>query len=192
MPVSKRIRYEILRRDNHACRYCGSMAPDVALTVDHVMPVALGGSDDPSNLVAACKDCNAGKSSTAPDGPLVGDVKAVDLQWSAAIKRVAKARERQRAKRAKYVCTFLDAWNAWHYGADKKRIPMPDSWEASIERFYDLGVPIEELLDCVRIACGNDRITVTDTFRYFAGCVWRCIKETQDAAKELLDSEGIA
>ena len=32
MAVSKRLRFEILRRDNHACRYCGQMAPDVKLT----------------------------------------------------------------------------------------------------------------------------------------------------------------
>lgn len=33
MAVSKRLRYEILRRDDHACRYCGDRAPDVKLTV---------------------------------------------------------------------------------------------------------------------------------------------------------------
>lgn len=26
MSVSKRLRFEILRRDNHACRYCGATA----------------------------------------------------------------------------------------------------------------------------------------------------------------------
>ena len=56
MAVSKRTRFEVLRRDNHTCRYCGQSAPDVKLTVDHVLPVALGGHDDPTNLVAACKD----------------------------------------------------------------------------------------------------------------------------------------
>jgi len=192
MAVSKRTRFEVLKRDNHTCRYCGGAAPDVVLTVDHVTPIALGGTDDPSNLVAACKDCNAGKSSTSPGDALVADVKAADLRWSAAIQRVAKARSRQRAKRTKYVATFLDAWEGWHYGADKKRIPMPASWEASIERFYDLGVPIEEIQDCVRIACGNDRILVSETFRYFAGCVWRAVKDMQDAAREILDSEEIS
>lgn len=34
MAVSKRTRYEVLRRDNHACRYCGASAPEVKLTVD--------------------------------------------------------------------------------------------------------------------------------------------------------------
>jgi hypothetical protein len=63
MAVSKRLRYEILRRDNHTCRYCGASAPDVPLRVDHVTPVALGGSDKPDNLVASCEACNSGKSS---------------------------------------------------------------------------------------------------------------------------------
>jgi 5-methylcytosine-specific restriction endonuclease McrA len=67
MTVSKRARYEVLRRDNHTCRYCGGKAPDVALTVDHVTPVALGGTDGPGNLVAACRDCNAGKAASHPD-----------------------------------------------------------------------------------------------------------------------------
>lgn len=41
MSVSKRLRFEVLRRDNHTCRYCGSSAPEVKLTIDHVVPVAL-------------------------------------------------------------------------------------------------------------------------------------------------------
>ena len=57
--------------DNHSCRYCGQCAPDVRLTVDHVVPKALGGTDAPSNLVAACIDCNVGKASSSPDAALV-------------------------------------------------------------------------------------------------------------------------
>ena len=57
MAVSKRVRYEVLRRDNYACRYCGATAGSGAqLVVDHVMPVSLGGTDDPTNLVACCRD----------------------------------------------------------------------------------------------------------------------------------------
>ena len=40
MAVSKRLRYEVLRRDNHTCRYCGAQAPDVKLTVDNMAPYA--------------------------------------------------------------------------------------------------------------------------------------------------------
>ncbi|MCX5365877.1 HNH endonuclease [Streptomyces sp. NBC_00124] len=64
MAVSKRLRYEILRRDRYTCRYCGASAPDAPMRVDHVTPVALGGTDHPSNLVAACEPCNSGKTSS--------------------------------------------------------------------------------------------------------------------------------
>jgi hypothetical protein len=74
MSVSKRLRYEILRRDNHACRYCGDAAPGVKLNVDHVIPKALGGSDKPTNLVTSCAACNAGKTSSMPDAQPVEDV----------------------------------------------------------------------------------------------------------------------
>jgi hypothetical protein len=78
--ISKRLRYEVLRRDGFKCRYCHR--DQVILTVDHVIPQTLGGSDDPSNLVASCDDCNAGKSSSLPGGPPVRDVPQFALQWS--------------------------------------------------------------------------------------------------------------
>src|ERR1039457_6499184 len=89
--VSKRLRYEVFRRDNHACRYCGATAPDVKLTIDHVVPKALGGSDtDPANLVTACEPCNAGKTSTNPDAPLVADVAQDALRWAKALTQSAE------------------------------------------------------------------------------------------------------
>ena len=60
--ISKALRFEILTRDGYRCRYCGAGAPTVQLQIDHVLPRSLGGRDDASNLVAACFDCNAGKS----------------------------------------------------------------------------------------------------------------------------------
>jgi len=84
MAVSKRLRYEILRRDNHACRYCGATAPGVKLNVDHVIPQALGGSDKPDNLVTACADCNAGKTSSMPNAMPVQDVDQRTFRQAAA------------------------------------------------------------------------------------------------------------
>lgn len=59
--MSKALRFSILTRDGFACRYCGRKAPEVALHVDHVIPVSRGGPSTPDNLVAACIDCNSGK-----------------------------------------------------------------------------------------------------------------------------------
>ena len=36
--------------------------PQVELEIDHVIPVARGGSDDDDNLTATCSDCNLGKA----------------------------------------------------------------------------------------------------------------------------------
>ncbi|MGY2747246.1 HNH endonuclease [Arthrobacter sp. UYCu723] len=75
MSVSNRTRYEVLRRDNHACRYCGAKAPGVHLQVDHVIPKSRGGSDDPSNLTAACVGCNQAKGNGVPHEDVIRDVR---------------------------------------------------------------------------------------------------------------------
>ena len=60
--ITKKLRFDVLIRDGFKCRYCGSPASDTVLHVDHVVPVALGGRPDMSNLATACIACNAGKS----------------------------------------------------------------------------------------------------------------------------------
>lgn len=57
------LRREIFRRDNYTCGYCGHRGNSLTLHVDHVFPVSRGGSDDPSNLAAACWSCNLEKGS---------------------------------------------------------------------------------------------------------------------------------
>jgi hypothetical protein len=61
--LSKRVRFEIFKRDSWRCIYCGATPNDGPLHVDHVKPVAAGGTNDPANLVTACGACNLGKSS---------------------------------------------------------------------------------------------------------------------------------
>lgn len=62
MPAKRR--FEVLRRDGFQCAYCGAKASESQLHVDHVVPVIEGGSDELSNLVTACIDCNLGKGKT--------------------------------------------------------------------------------------------------------------------------------
>lgn len=60
--VPKRMRFEVFKRDNFTCQYCGRMASDVVLHVDHIKPVSKGGKNEMINLVTSCFDCNSGKS----------------------------------------------------------------------------------------------------------------------------------
>ncbi len=62
--LSKKVRFEVFKRDSFTCQYCGSKAPDTILHVDHIDPVANGGSDNLINLVTACQGCNSGKGAT--------------------------------------------------------------------------------------------------------------------------------
>jgi hypothetical protein len=59
--ISKRVRFEVFKRDSFTCQYCGLSAPDVVLHIDHINPVAGGGGNDIMNLVTSCLDCNLGK-----------------------------------------------------------------------------------------------------------------------------------
>jgi hypothetical protein len=59
--ISKKLRFEVFKRDGFRCQYCGRAAPDIVLEIDHIKPVADGGENDILNLITSCKDCNSGK-----------------------------------------------------------------------------------------------------------------------------------
>lgn len=82
MAVSKRLRYEVLKRDNFTCRYCGAFAPIAVLVVDHVVPRKHGGPDKAENLVTACQDCNSGKGASLPDLGLVAEIEETAHRWA--------------------------------------------------------------------------------------------------------------
>jgi hypothetical protein len=61
-PISKKLRFEVFKRDSFTCQYCGKKAPDVLLVIDHIRPISNGGTNDILNLITACQGCNSGKS----------------------------------------------------------------------------------------------------------------------------------
>lgn len=93
--LSKKTRFEVFKRDNFTCQYCGQMAPDVILEVDHINPVADGGNNEMLNLITACRDCNRGKGKTL-------------LSDDAVIKKEQKQIELMAEKREQY--EMLLAW----------------------------------------------------------------------------------
>lgn len=181
MAISKSLRFQILRRDSHTCRYCGRSAPEVKLTVDHVTPEALGGRTEPANLVTACGDCNNGKSATPPDAALVVDVDADALRWSRAIAAAAERMLADRDARQEIRDEFEAAWNGWTFTTTKQPVPLPADWGATVDRFLAAGLPMPILLDCINITMGADK--VKDRFRYMCGVAWKMVGELHDAAR---------
>jgi len=56
--TKKHLNDAILLRDNYKCVYCGKGVTSETATIDHVTPVAKGGTEEPNNLATACRACN--------------------------------------------------------------------------------------------------------------------------------------
>jgi hypothetical protein len=181
MAVSKRLRFEVMRRDNHTCRYCGRSAPEVKLAVDHVIPEALGGRDEPANLATACVDCNSGKTSIAPDSPLVTSVAEDALRWAQAVKVAANQMLAEQDARQEVYNEFLARWNEWGHQ------PLPPNWEGSVASFLAAGLPKSVLLKCVDIAMSNLKVHPDRVFRYLCGVAWARVREIHESARAIVD-----
>lgn len=183
MALSKRVRFEVFKRDMFTCMYCGRRPPEVVLEVDHVHPKAKGGTDDLDNLVTSYWDCNRGKAAKG-----LGDaVPAVDELGRLAAIQEASERAALLSQQNRASTAFLEAQaNAietvqvmW------REIGGTDAWfqEASVKRFLrSLGVA--EIIDAIE-ATGAwwtryEWKTQDNAWRYFCGACWGMIREKKE------------
>lgn len=170
MAVSKRLRFEILRRDGHRCHYCGATAVEAALTVDHVTATALGGTDTPDNLVTACDPCNSGKSATPPGAALVAGVQERHQGWRDALTATAEDDRGQQ----EFARAFLDAWE------DGNGSELPPGWKRTIDAYRQSGLTPHMWAEIIDIALTKPN--VEDRFRYCCGVARNKVKEIQERA----------
>lgn len=61
IPIPDSVRQYVFQRNNYQCQSCGKTHQETQLTIDHIIPLAKGGSNDISNLQTLCFNCNRQK-----------------------------------------------------------------------------------------------------------------------------------
>lgn len=174
--VSKRTRFEVLKRDGFRCRYCGVTPERSLLHVDHVIAIANGGSNAMENLATSCQPCNSGKSSVP-----------IDLKASQAVPSAKAIREQ-----AEQIRAYLEATREIEEARQAIADLFAEQWEALIGYAnYDIKVRLLNLAGTVdqRIVMEAIRVTgkkhglydQTAKMCYFNGCVRKMRKDMEEA-----------
>lgn len=169
--LSKKVRFEIFKRDNFQCQYCGKKPPKTPLEVDHVIPVSKGGTNDDYNLVTSCFDCNRGKGNkeltTSPISTQekLEKMKLAQDQHKEITKLLKKEREIINSQIDEVEEIFERFFNGFSF-REKFRI--------SVKTFL-LKLGTEEVCDSMEKACS--KVYKSDgALTYFCGICWNKIK----------------
>jgi hypothetical protein len=172
-PLTKRVRFEVFKRDHFTCAYCGAHPPAAILHVDHIHPVSKGGTNDLDNLVTSCSDCNLGKSNrllkSAPEslGAKAKLMKEREEQLAGyrAVMDAVRAREDRDIDAIE--CVFIAS-----FGSGRQ---FSESFRASIRHSFLPSLDLHTLIQHAEVACA--RIPEIDqAIKYFCGMNWRTIK----------------
>lgn len=192
MSISTRTRFEVLKRDEFRCAYCGTAAEAADLHVDHIVPTSRGGTDEITNLITACSSCNLGKSNKLLDessAPTVSTSVVVDLEDRLTRSvRYAEAVVREREELAERVMDVMRAWAVAYHAVDRDGYlylsegeQYPE--ERSVRSFLGR-LPLDRVLSMVDHTAVKFPYAGLTACRYFYGACWRLIK-TEDAKHRL-------
>lgn len=177
MSISKKIRFEVFKRDGFQCAYCGKTPPSVILEVDHIDPISKGGKDGINNLITACFDCNRGKK----DIPL--DKAPPKLSENL---EILKTQEEQLKEYRKY-CNKLeklinDQLNEVSsvYSIYYPQYELSNSFKQTTVKRFLKDLSIIDLKDYMHQSCnkfsgGSDKDR-DNAIRYFCGICWGVLK----------------
>jgi DNA-directed RNA polymerase subunit RPC12/RpoP len=184
--ISKRLRFEVFKRDGFACQYCGATPPGALLHCDHIDPVANGGQTEINNLVTACEACNLGKSSV----PLHSVPESLADRAADVLEREAQIAGYQAVMKAKRLRLEAEAQQVLEFFCSSfGRSGIPISHFSSIKRFVDrLG--LDSCLSAAEIAQSKFNSRYRKAFLYFCGICWRQIREAEQSSaseKEIFD-----
>lgn len=186
MPISKKVRFQILSRDRFTCLYCGRKPPEVILEVDHIQPKSKQGSDDPTNLLTSCRDCNNSKRDKVLNTTTLPDIKQEMVELEAKkeqldlyykyLKQISNFEEKN---------PFINlAVKAWERGSDGE-YTLSDKGRSSIKKAFN-SYPPEDVLKAIRIAWENERVQPDSKIKYVYGVLkqMKLEKENPEMAKQ--------
>lgn len=169
--LSKKTRFDVFKRDQFTCQYCGQTPPKVILEIDHIRPVSQGGDDSKDNLITACFDCNRGKGAEAltaiPQTILEkAEVLAEKEEQIKAFEKLQKAKRRRIERSIDAVeKIFCDVFNQ----------VFSDHFRRSVGHFIDqLG---EEKTCWAMDRAISKGKKPQDTTKYFCGICWNLIRD---------------
>ena len=172
-PTSKRMRFEVFKRDNFECQYCGSKPPKVPLEIDHIIPVSKNGKTTKDNLITACFDCNRGKSNIELDDiprPLIETIerkKIAQLQYLDYKKILKKEQKIIKEEINTIELVYSSSFNEYCF---------TDKFKVTVKNFIKkLDVVIVE--DAMETACVKIYYDEQKVLKYFCGICWNIIKE---------------
>lgn len=170
--ISKRVRFDVFKRDGFVCQYCGAHPPTVVLHVDHIDPVSGGGSSDIDNLVTACDACNLGKGARRLDSvPEALSVKASRVKETE--EQLLGYQEIMRERSARIENEAWEVAEKLYPGAIDRGFNSRDL--LTIKKFIGrLG--LFDVIEMAEVALGKKPYGGSSLWRYFCGCCWRCIR----------------
>ncbi|MCC6475010.1 MAG: HNH endonuclease [Burkholderiales bacterium] len=176
--ISKRIRFDVFKRDGFACTYCGAHPPAVVLHVDHVLALAEGGGNEIDNLVTACAPCNLGKGArnlkVVPQ--TLAEKAALVAEQDEQLRGYQQVMEEKRQRIDEEVWRVADALQPGSPTNGMRR-----DWLQSIRMFVGkLGV--HEVLDAADQAYHRGLHSDRRTFLYFCSICWARVKEGGNAS----------
>lgn len=173
--ISKRVRFEVFKRDGFKCMYCGSHPPDALLECDHIEPVSLGGTNDEDNLVTACQACNRGKSNVRlSDVPMsLAEQAAVVIERES---QIAGYEATMKARRLRIEADAEEVLDAFCTAFRIDSIPANDF--ESIKSFI-VRLGLDEVLSALSYAIGRKAFSRSQCFKYFCGVCWGKIRDRE-------------
>lgn len=174
--ISKKTRFEIFKRDDFTCQYCGSHPPSVILHIDHIVPVKDGGDNQMDNLITSCSSCNLGKSANSLNSvPLslkekANQVKESELQLKEYTKILKAKKDRIEIEKWQIAASLEGVEYIRQYNAAKMK---------SIEIFLNK-LHFYQVLDAAENAFHKFTYREYPRFKYFCGICWKIIKGEQN------------